>query len=373
VHIEITDTGIGIPEDKLNSIFNAFEQVDSRYTRKFDGTGLGLAICRQLVTLMGGEVAVRSEIGRGSMFTVDLALEPVGAPPETQPILSGRRILVLDALAKRRAIREEQLRALGATVAVTASLEEALARMEAAQAAGADFDAAVVDDASVPPECLDRLAVDLNAATKGPLPILLLIAVNRTLDAARLVREAGFSEVLSKPVRLADKVAALARMLNLDAVTPPHAREVALSDATPPLDLLDGLDIIVAEDNTTNQLVICKLLDRHGARIRLCNNGREALDAFEARRPALVLMDVSMPVMNGLDATRAIRAVERRQGRTSCAIIALTANAMTEDRLACLDAGMDEVLTKPLRRKELFACLAKFERQLRDVPRYARA
>ena len=376
LRVEVRDTGIGIPADRQADVFGVFEQVDGAADRRFEGTGLGLAIARRLVRLMGSDVELESTLGEGSTFAFGIELPVAAAAPFAPDApgtgrLEGATVLIVDDLALNRDILARRLAAWGMRPVAAADGEAALA--VAAGPAGARLDAAILDY-QMPGMDGHALCAHLHALPGlDSLPVLLLSSVDRAVQGAR-ARELGFAACLLKPVRTARLGDALRAALgdvpdaadrvadraadDADRERPgPAARAPAPSAlAAPPT----GPRVLVVEDNAVNQLVISSMLGAQGIEPELAGDGRLGVEAFRARRPDLVLMDVSMPEMNGMDATRAIRILERETGAPRCPIVALTANAMPGDREACLAAGMDDFLTKPVPMERLEATLARW-------------
>ena len=377
LRVEVRDTGIGIPPDRQADVFAAFERVDGASDRRFEGTGLGLAIARRLVRLMGGDIRLESTLGEGSTFSFEIRLpvsdDAVAAPvaPDVRA-LEGAAVLIVDDLPLNREILSRRLAAWGVRSVVAASGAEALALVRAPDAPRLD---AAVLDYQMPGMDGHALCARLHELPGlGTLPVLLLSSVDRTVQGAR-VRELGFAACLLKPVR----TAALGEALRAALAEAPDAPSDSPSDAPPsgddgrgaaPTDAAAGPSgdatssagphVLVVEDNPVNQLVISSMLATHGIEPELAENGRLGVDAFRARRPDLVFMDVSMPEMNGIEATRAIRELERGGEAPRCPVVALTANAMPGDREACLEAGMDDFLTKPVLMERLEAALARW-------------
>jgi signal transduction histidine kinase/CheY-like chemotaxis protein len=373
LHFSLRDTGIGISPEQQGRIFSAFTQADGSTTRKFGGTGLGLAICVQLVALMGGRIWVESEPGRGSTFhftarfPVDEEAAGRGAvsPPEE---LLNRIVLIVDDNATNRRILEANLRSWGARPISVASGREALAALHAAQARHDPCDLALVD-LQMPEmdgvELVSRIASDPDLAG---LPMVMLSSAGKGEDAASC-RELGAAEYLVKPVRNTDLMRVLQAALGasratradspmdgvcLEPVQAPGTLALVAAGAIAPR----ALRILLAEDNVVNCKVACSLLTKQGHSVLAVENGQEALAALAHERFDVVLMDVQMPVMDGIEATIAIRAREGPEGRYT-PIVALTAHAMKGDRERCLDAGMDDYVSKPLRSAELRAAFAR--------------
>ncbi|MBT0960750.1 response regulator [Denitromonas iodatirespirans] len=367
VAVSVKDSGIGIAADKLSAIFEAFSQADSSTTRKFGGTGLGLAICQRLVALMGGELQASSEVGVGSDFRFTLRLPEVAAA--TQPDgrqMCGRRILVAD---RSQAVRDLLVRVVGrwGMSCVTVGDGEAMmAELKKAGDGDAPFDFVMVD-VGMPEPGGFALARQLRGETQWLDRIVMMLTThNQRQDLARC-KDLGLSSRLIKPFS-ADEVCEVL----MAAVAGQSTDDDALFEFDPELTLTqlsqgrdDSRDILLVEDNPVNQAVAIKMLEKAGHRIAVAGNGQEAIEMLENRRFDLVLMDVQMPVMGGIEATQAIRAREARRSWAMAGqwkampIIAMTAHAMAGDRQRCLDAGMDDYVTKPIKPADLFAAIAR--------------
>jgi CheY-like chemotaxis protein len=344
----IRDTGIGIAPDAQARVFEEFEQADGGSTRKFGGTGLGLAISRRIVERMGGRIGLDSELGRGSTFhfTVTLTAADGGRTPFAAPDLTGQAILLAAASTIEAPLVARRLGRWGADTCLVSDASAAQALLSEQQ-----WDALLVDRA-LGEEATHTIA---RAASKVPRRIVLVTPAERH-DLAAL-KNAGFSGYLVKPVRAASLAGRFAATHAFEVDT--DARGDAEARALTPR----GLAILVAEDNDINALLARALLIRLGHRPTIASNGAAALESWRAAQSAgapydLVLMDVHMPDMDGIEATRRIRAAEAETGAARAPIIALTANASGEDRDACLEAGMDAFLVKPLDRERLVEALA---------------
>ncbi|WBL32722.1 response regulator [Sinirhodobacter sp. HNIBRBA609] len=328
LHITVEDTGIGIAPEHVEHIFGEFNQVDSAANRKFEGTGLGLAITRQLIELMGGALWVDSELGAGACFGFRLSLpraEPPNAANPPGPPIALRSALVIDPMLVNRAVVTRQLEACGLAVSASQDVEEALSLIEA----GGRFDVILTDDA--PSGSESSICQTLRA--RGVTAPILLVTAHR--DA---VTGDCFCARLDKPVLRA----ALYRELQALSST----RGAQNRTGQPPL---RRMRILAAEDNLTNQLVFSKMVKDLTIEVHFANNGHEAVAQWRALRPDLIFMDISMPGMDGCDATRAIRAAETETGG-HVPICALTAHAMEGDSDPLFAAGVDHYLTKPLKK-----------------------
>jgi len=325
LHITVEDTGIGIASDKVQHIFGEFNQVEDAQNRKFEGTGLGLAISKKLVTLMGGDIWVESIEGRGSSFGIALTL-PVEAPldPELLRLPPGiRRALIVEPHDTSRTILEKQLGALGVETRACTSAAEALERLE-----GVDL---VLSDHHM--QAMDGMELAEALRERGhEMPVILL---SPSTGSAEQDPARGFVQaVVQKPVSRPDLLAAL------QSVAPEVAEEAEASRA---------MRVLAAEDNRTNRLVFSKMVQALDIKLEFAEDGAQAVALFQSFRPDIVFMDISMPGMDGKEATAHIRAIEERGGG-HVPIVAMTAHAMDGDKAGILGSGLDHYLTKPLRK-----------------------
>ena len=367
VHFEVTDTGIGIAADKQRAIFDSFAQADTSTTREYGGTGLGLAICRQLVELMGGELRVESEPGRGSRFYFALQLGGIqsvtGEASEGAEKLAGLRALIVDDNATNREILEHQLHAWGMSCASVPGGPEALEALRDEADVVERFDVVLLD---VHMPGMDGLEVARHIRADAAHAALRLVALSSAeLAADPAERErAGIDAHLVKPVRQAELLGCL---LRVTGNAPAAGRRVP---AVPPGDAprFDAR-ILVVEDDPTNQQVAVATLEILGCRVDVAADGRAALEAVGRNAYDLVLMDCQMPVMDGFQTTAEIRRREARDpGARRLPIVALTARVVEQDRECCVDAGMDDYLSKPFRRDALVALLQRWLEAGGDSP-----
>jgi signal transduction histidine kinase/HPt (histidine-containing phosphotransfer) domain-containing protein len=368
VRFEVSDTGVGIPRAAQPRVFEAFTQADGSTSRRHPGTGLGLAICRRLVRLMGGEIGVESEEGRGSTFWFTVRLERAGDVQDDLDrdfsALTGARILGVDDNPTNRIILKAYLGRYGSEVDTACDGHSALEMLRDARRAGKPY-RLVVFDMLMPGMDGVEFARRVRA-TPGledvPLVMASSLSERGQVEQARAV---GVNRRLTKPLRqgqLLDAVRALLR-----APAPPKQPQAATLKATkPPMPDSASARLLVAEDNPVNQRLICAQLGKLGYRPDVVANGREAVEAVRRVDYDVVLMDCRMPEMNGLEATRAIRELELGKRRTQ--IIAMTANALERDRRSCLEAGMDDYLAKPLHLEDLRAALERALERRRPVP-----
>jgi len=358
LHFSVRDTGIGIPSDKLEAIFRPFEQADVSTTRQFGGTGLGLAISVQLVELMGGRIWAESEKGQGSVFhfTAVFGLGkaiPAPGAQERSELLDGLPVLVVDDNATNRRILDQMLRNWQMTPQSAADGAAALAALDRAANAGRPF-RLVLSDVNMPE--MDGFML-FETARSNPqhrgIPFILLTSGARPGDVARS-REIGVAAHLIKPVKQSLLMNAIAGAVTGKAGVacgPEGPQDAGDSTTTDRV-----LHILLAEDNAVNQKFAIRTIEKAGHSVIVANNGREAVEAWEQDHFDVVLMDVQMPEMDGLEATSRIRQLEQERGVASgTPIIAMTANAMKGDKERCLQSGMDGYVSKPVKRQTLFA------------------
>jgi two-component system sensor histidine kinase/response regulator len=358
LQFSVRDTGIGIAKDKQSEIFAPFTQADGSTTRLYGGTGLGLGIAARLVEMMGGQIWVDSELGRGSTFhfTVRFGIaedrnqERRVLDPE---VLQDSSVLIVDDNKTNRIILLEMLTQWGVRAEAVDGARTALAAYDRAYTANLPFDL-VITDLHMPGMDGFGLVEEIRRKPGSTrIPILMLSSGSQPSDRARC-RDLSIAAYLTKPVQPSELLDAL--LDELAKEKPERPKGITLPQ--PIGGEGDPLKVLIAEDNAVNRLLARRLLEKHGNTVRVVENGQEALVAIEQERPDLVLMDVQMPVMDGLEAIHAIRAEEQTSG-LHLPIVALTAHAMKGDRERCLSAGADEYLAKPIRAAELFAALGR--------------
>jgi two-component system, sensor histidine kinase and response regulator len=364
VRFEVRDTGVGIAPEASAELFQPFTQADSSTTRRFGGTGLGLSIVKRLAELMGGEVGVASELGRGSTFWFTLPVTPVEASGRTRlpPLTEGapHRILIVDDNATNRRVLAAQLAQGHFEVQATGSATEALEAMQRAIGERRPYEVVLIDfhmpemDGAMLGE---RIAGDPALSASR---LVLLTSLDRQGDHTRFA-SMGFAAYLTKPVRARELRDCLHHVLAHEAGewstgTHPIVTRGTLANAAAQRQY--GGRVLVVEDNPVNQMVAQRFLERLGCEVQVAGDGAEAVETTARERFDLILMDMQMPVMDGTSATRAIRARERGGHRTP--IVALTANVLAGQFQSCMDAGMDDVLGKPLDPQRLQDVLERF-------------
>ncbi|MGB8841586.1 MAG: response regulator, partial [Aliidongia sp.] len=356
VRIEVHDTGIGVSNATKSALFQKFTQADASITRRFGGTGLGLAICKQLVELMGGRIGIDDRDGGGSTFWVELALpeavEPTAPAPAKPEQLVGLRVLVVDDIAMNRTIFHRQLAAYGVIVDEAPSAMTALAALSSARQAGRPIDL-VLTDQMMPQISGDDLAAMIHAATQWPRPKIIL-ASSAVMPGRHKGADDTIDARLAKPVRQHHLIECILRVIG--------AQNDLLDTADHPGDILARATgkgrILVVDDNAINQEIALTLLSDAGYEVSLAKDGRQAVDAWRDQDYDAILMDVQMPVLDGIKATREIRALEGK-GR-HVPIIAMTAGAMSGDHDACLAAGMNDYVSKPFKVQALLGTVARW-------------
>ncbi len=350
LELSVIDTGIGMSEEARTRLFQPFSQADGTTTRRYGGTGLGLAISRQLVELMGGQIALESELGKGSRFWFRLDLRISAALPEDMAAsesLRGLRVLIVEDNPTNAAILQHYTQAWGMKPICVDRAEKALALLH-----NTTVDLALIDW-KLPGMSGPELAHQLRENLLPTQPLVLLTSMTAN-DVSSTARSAGFNAYLSKPVRRDELLRCLARVLG--------ETEERSADGIAVLQRFDAR-VLLVEDNAVNAEICTAMLASLGCSVEAAVNGAEAVEMSAARRYDLVLMDCQMPVMDGFEATRTIRAREQVSPASErVPIIALTANAMQGDRDRCLAAGMDDYLAKPFKRQQLEAVLAQHAR-----------
>ena len=342
IRFEVSDTGIGVTEETKAKLFQSFTQADSSTTRRYGGTGLGLAISKRLVDMMGGEIGVDSVMGSGSTFWFSVPLKKAEQVPATASLesLCGRRILVVDDNRTNRSILKNQIGNAGMSVTVAANGADAIDLLEHAASHGTPFDLGVLD-LHMPVMNGLMLVREIRNREAIRSMHLIILTSDRDRDEAAEAATLGVRTFLVKPVREGVLLKAIAQMFGSSLPSEPTV-------PAPQPRRIHGC-VLVAEDNPTNQKVIVMRLARLGCQVDVANDGQEAVQAASSTAYDLILMDCQMPLMDGFQATRAIR----KKCGSRVPIVALTANAMEGERERCLEAGMDDYLAKPVRPEDL--------------------
>ncbi len=356
----VSDTGIGIPKEKQQIIFDAFEQADSSTTRVYGGTGLGLAISKSLVEMMGGEIGVESEPGKGSAFWFAISLEKQnGEEKEVYNIaqnIKGMRVLVADDNQTNRTILIKMLESFGFNVKAVSSGAEAISELKSA--ADANPYKMLILDMQMPGMDGEHTTIIIkNTAEIKDTSIVMLTSMGRRGDGARL-QSLGCSAYLVKPVKqslLFDTINAVASMGKAEEGS---RKEVLFTRHSIAEMRLSNVHMLLVEDNPVNQKMAEAMLKKAGFHVDIAENGRKAVEALERKKYDIIFMDIQMPEMDGFEATRAIRSMEKADKRNI--IIAMTAHAMQGDREKCIKAGMDDYIAKPIDPKELFDIIKKW-------------
>jgi signal transduction histidine kinase/DNA-binding response OmpR family regulator len=354
----VHDTGIGIPEAMQANIFSAFTQGDGQITRKFGGTGLGLSISKQLIEMMGGAIHVESTPDEGSRFVFQIYLEGVPEPEDAlreEACLRGKRVLVVDDNVTNRRVFSLMLERMHMRHAAAGNGADALAMLARADDEGDAFDMVLLD-ARMPAmdgfETAARMAQDARLARTASM---MLTSAGMRGDAERC-KQLGLDAYLTKPVTLTELRAAIEASLIRETDSQMLITRHSLREAGD----IAGQRILLVEDNVVNQKLAEKLLEKAGYSVAVAENGRVALAMLEAQRYDLILMDMMMPEMDGLEATRRIRADEAASGAPRIPIVAMTANAMQGDKERCLEAGMDGYVSKPVKPDLLYEEIKRF-------------
>ncbi len=396
---KITDTGVGIPPEKVKQVFEKFSQIDASSTRRHEGTGLGLAISTKLVALMGGEIGAESEVGKGSTFWFTINLPAQGMAPKKKALpfdVAGSRILIIDDNPVNRSILLEQMRSWSFDACAATGGREGLSVLSQAKAIGLNVDAVILDYHMPELNGADVARIVRQTPDLQNVPIILLTSVDTAMQGvefhgthinAHLMKPARSSMLFDtivgvirearshahdnseqeKPKSLVELGASMhleTHIAPAKSATPDVARQVAPQIVEPVMPTAPALaseevaprahaargsvDILVAEDNAVNQIVFTQILESLPYSFVIVDNGRKALEAMQSKSPAMILMDVSMPEMNGLEATQAIRQHEAATGLHRTPIVGVTAHALKGDRDRCIEAGMDDYLSKPI-------------------------
>jgi two-component system sensor histidine kinase/response regulator len=378
-HVMVRDTGIGIPKQKMDNIFNPFEQADTSTTRKYGGTGLGLSICKQIANLMGGDVWAESEIGEGSMFHFTGWLGKIDGKESKRVVpgtLSGKKVLIVDDNQTNLDLFTQVLRSAGMKTVALQYPEQTLTELQKAVEEGTPFDI-FLTDIQMPEISGYDLGEQVRSAQQ-PFSNVPLIALSSSMERdTKRCEKIGFDGFLSKPVHRDKLYRMMERILAERKQEQDGNKQKIMTQYTLREDMKHSVSILLAEDNPVNQKLATVMLTKAGYRVDVANDGDEAVKKYTASPEDfdLILMDVQMPLMDGIEATHAIRNWENKRNGTGTAseaepqvqktgankvpIIAVTAAAMKGDKERCFEAGMDDYISKPIRRDQVFEALAK--------------
>jgi two-component system, sensor histidine kinase and response regulator len=370
LRFDVHDTGIGIPKDRMNRLFQSFSQVDASTTRKYGGTGLGLTISKHLSELMGGKIGVESEAGKGSTFWFTVMLKKSSENEQKKLLIpkevTNKKILIADASASARKAILEKLKILDCPVSEASTYDQAVTLLKESSGLKLPFDIMIID-IQLPGFSTETSGCDIK---KDPLikdtQLIALTLLGQKSDIERDSTDLGFSACLSKPVRWSNLIHSIQKTMGIETI--PKDAWIEKEKAEPIKAATKPLKVLLAEDNQMNQKVAVSMLKKMKHTITIANNGKEAVVAFQKEAFDLILMDGNMPVMDGMEATAAIRKIEKVKHskgiHTHVPIVALTANAMKGDREKFLAAGMDDYLSKPIKREMLseviYRCLKQF-------------
>jgi PAS domain S-box-containing protein len=366
IHFCVSDTGIGIPEDKQSKVFQSFSQADGSMTRKYGGTGLGLAISKQLVEMMGGQIHFRSIPGKGSQFCLTVPLPKGTKSEKARPVVPrdvrGMRVLIVDDKATNRKILEKMVESFGCVPETVDSGKNAIEALRTARSSGTPY-SLVLLDMQMPEMSGEDTAREIKRdAEINDVSIIVLTSVGDRGDARRL-ESIGCGSYLIKPVKQSKLFDAIMSVL-ASREDSGQARTAALPTGEPVEKInLAGVQVLLAEDNPVNRKVAVRMLEKAGCKVNTVENGFAAVEAASKTAYDVILMDVQMPEMDGFEATRTIREIEGSNRHTT--IIAMTAHAMAGDRERCLKAGMDDYVAKPVQQAQLLKAMKEWTTRLR--------
>ena len=358
LHFAVSDTGIGIAKEKLKSVFKAFEQADTSTTRQYGGTGLGLTICSRLTRLMQGTIWAESDLGKGSTFHFTARLGISDTPPKapSQRIVQGSRVLIVDDNATNRLILDEMLTNWGIETSCVEGVDDAIDSLRQAREADKGYDL-VLSDVHMPDKDGFALAAEIRKDEKLAGAVIMMLTSGDRSEDVEQCRKFGVSAYIRKPIKQSELFDSLVAALDIDGTgdsASPDANDSQRSEIVIP-----PLRVLLAEDSVVNQKLALALLKKWGHSGTVANNGKEAVELATQETFDVVLMDVQMPELDGLEATRQIRRSEVGTDR-HLPIIAMTAHAMKGDRELCIDAGMDDYVSKPVRPWQLINALSQF-------------
>jgi len=360
IGFRVSDKGIGIPKDRMDSIFSSFSQADGSITRKYGGTGLGLAISKQIVEMLGGRIQVESEAGKGSTFSFSAVFKKQDEDRRKEIFftknISGRHILIVDDNALNRLIIKEHLTSWGCSVGEASGGDDALNKLHSALTSR-PYEIAIID-MMMPSMSGEKLGMHIKSVDelKGT-KLVMLTSLGRRGDARRL-HDIGFSAYLGKPVKKLKLYDCISALCDVSVNYETQKNTPILTKYSVAENKKQSIRILLVEDNGTNQLLAMNILKKSGYNVDLAENGRQAVDAIAQKPYDLVLMDIQMPEMDGFAATKKIRSLELDWN--TLPIIALTAHAMTGYREKCLEAGMNDYLSKPIKAAELVEMIGRW-------------
>lgn len=378
----IQDTGIGIPEEESEKIFQKFSQVDASATRKHEGTGLGLSISSSLIKLMGGEITVESELGHGSTFSFEIEL-PVHGKVVRQPVIptdiTNVRVLIIDDNNVNRSILSEQMASWNFDSAATSTGQEGLELMKITSGLGVNIDVVILDYQMPEMDGAEVLRIMRDDEKMKNIPVIMLSSVDSP-EVNMKLSELRVEAHLTKPARSSFLLETIKQVVSenrmkMKKTTSSNLASSTIIESAKVLDMENAdesnknpliavtpkeYDVLVAEDNEVNQIVVRQILDQTGLSYKVVENGRLAAAAYKVEQPKVILMDVSMPQMNGIEATTAIRKYEHENTLTRTPIVALTAHALKGDAEKCFKVGMDDYLSKPVSPKQLKSTIEKW-------------
>ncbi|MCP4716792.1 MAG: response regulator, partial [Deltaproteobacteria bacterium] len=361
--ISVSDTGIGIADDKLDMVFDRFTQADASTTRQYGGTGLGLNISRLIVELMGGSVWVESEPGKGSCFYFtagfDISLEKQQEKESVKPALAGLKALVIDDARQNRIVLLDYLQSWGVACREAESGDAGLGLLRQSAREGAPYDVVILDCRM--PVMDGFMVADIIRKESGLTgAVLMMLSSDHRQGDVQRCRQSGVAAHMLKPVKKSSLKAALMKVLgamDVDQKIFGSHNEPGSTDAVTPV------SVLLVEDNEDNRQLINFYLSKTDHRVDIAENGKIAVDKVKANSYDLILMDIQMPVLDGIEATKQIRAWEKKYDALPLPIVALTAGAFKEDREKCFAAGCTAYLSKPVKKKELIDTIAGYSAQ----------